>query len=160
MYVHFLSLPSDPAVTSNALAIRIHFPSDGVLPPSFRRLGLPALPGKQKASHKGEAFKQKYQNFYLAFFAVHFSHACLSVHFVQADLSAFFAVHAEQAAFLLSAFFALHPQLSQASATEPATIRATIAILSTFLITHLLLLVNMYAVSDPVVFTTFNILTI
>ncbi|MBM9614481.1 hypothetical protein JWJ90_09265 [Desulfobulbus rhabdoformis] len=45
--VHFLSLPSDPAVTSNALAIRIVFPLVGVTP-AERRLGLPAMPGKQK----------------------------------------------------------------------------------------------------------------
>ena len=45
--VHFLLLPSDPAVTSNALAIRIVFPLVGVTP-AFRRLGLPAMPGKQK----------------------------------------------------------------------------------------------------------------
>ncbi|WP_156792384.1 hypothetical protein [Desulfotalea psychrophila] len=44
---HFLSLPSDPAVTSNALAIRIVFPLVGVTP-AYRRLGLPAMPGKQK----------------------------------------------------------------------------------------------------------------
>jgi len=44
---HFLSLPSDPAVTSNALAIRIVFPLVGVTPAS-RRLGLPTMPGKQK----------------------------------------------------------------------------------------------------------------
>jgi hypothetical protein len=45
--VHFLLLPSDPAVASNALAIRIVFPLVGVTPAS-RRLGLPAMPGKQK----------------------------------------------------------------------------------------------------------------
>jgi len=44
---HFLLLPSDPAVTSNALAIRIVFPLVGVTP-GFSRLGLPAMPGKQK----------------------------------------------------------------------------------------------------------------
>ena len=44
---HFLSLPSDPAVTSNALAIRIVFPLIRVTP-ALRRLGLPAMPGKQK----------------------------------------------------------------------------------------------------------------
>jgi len=40
-------LPSDPAVASNALAIRIVFPLVGVTP-AYRRLGLPAMPGKQK----------------------------------------------------------------------------------------------------------------
>ena len=45
--VHFLLLPSDPAVTSNALAIRIVFPLVGVTP-GLSRLGLPAMPGKQK----------------------------------------------------------------------------------------------------------------
>jgi hypothetical protein len=45
--VHFLLLPSDPTVTSNALAIRIVFPLIGVTP-GFSRLGLPAMPGKQK----------------------------------------------------------------------------------------------------------------
>jgi len=44
---HFLSLPSDPAVTSSALAIWIVFPLAGVTP-AYRRLGLPAMPGKQK----------------------------------------------------------------------------------------------------------------
>jgi hypothetical protein len=46
--VHFLSLPSDPAVTSNALAIRIVFPLVGATPVSFNRPGLPATLGKQK----------------------------------------------------------------------------------------------------------------
>ncbi|MFT5700290.1 MAG: hypothetical protein ACI8ZB_003164, partial [Desulforhopalus sp.] len=41
------SLPSDPTVTSNALAIRIVFPLIGVTP-ALRWLGLPAMPGKQK----------------------------------------------------------------------------------------------------------------
>jgi hypothetical protein len=44
--VHFLSLPSDPAVTSNALAIRIDFPLVGATPVSFNRPGLPATLGK------------------------------------------------------------------------------------------------------------------
>ena len=46
--VHFLLLPSDPAVTSNALAIQIVFPLVGVTP-GLSRLGLPAMPGKQKS---------------------------------------------------------------------------------------------------------------
>ena len=46
--VHFLSLPSDPAVTSNALAIRIVFPLIGVTPVSFNRPGLPATLGEPK----------------------------------------------------------------------------------------------------------------
>jgi hypothetical protein len=45
--VHFLLLPSDHAVTSTALAIRINFPLIRVLSLSFKRPGLPALPGKQ-----------------------------------------------------------------------------------------------------------------
>ena len=45
---HFILLPSDPAVTSNALATLIVFPLVGVTP-ACRRLGLPAMPGKQKA---------------------------------------------------------------------------------------------------------------
>jgi hypothetical protein len=45
---HFLSLPSDPAVASNALAIRIVFPLIRVTPASFSRPGLPAPLGKQK----------------------------------------------------------------------------------------------------------------
>ncbi|ACN15733.1 hypothetical protein HRM2_26390 [Desulforapulum autotrophicum HRM2] len=44
---YILLLPSDPAVTSNALAIQNVFPLVGVTP-AFRRLGLPAMPGKQK----------------------------------------------------------------------------------------------------------------
>ena len=50
--VHFLSLPSDPAVASNALAIRIVFPLVGVTPVSFNRPGLPATLGKQKKGRK------------------------------------------------------------------------------------------------------------
>lgn len=46
--VPFLSLPSDPSVTSGALVIRIYFPLIGALPLSFKRPGLPASPGKQK----------------------------------------------------------------------------------------------------------------
>jgi hypothetical protein len=46
--VYFLLLPSDPAVTRNALAIRIIFPLIGVISLSFKRSGLPALLGKQK----------------------------------------------------------------------------------------------------------------
>lgn len=49
--IHFLLLPSNPAVASYALAIRINFPLIKVLSPSFRRPGLPALLGKQKAVH-------------------------------------------------------------------------------------------------------------
>jgi len=44
---HFLLLLSNPAVTGNALAIRIVFPLVGVTP-GYPRLGLPAMPGKQK----------------------------------------------------------------------------------------------------------------
>ena len=52
---HFLSLPSDPAVTGNALAIRIVFPLVGATPVSFNRPGLPATLGKQdnKARSRG-----------------------------------------------------------------------------------------------------------
>ena len=46
--VHFLSLPSDPAVTSNALAIQIDFPLVGATSVSFNRPGLPATLGKPK----------------------------------------------------------------------------------------------------------------
>jgi hypothetical protein len=44
-----LSLPSDLAVASDALAIRIDFPLFGVSRTSFSPPGLPASPGKQKA---------------------------------------------------------------------------------------------------------------
>ena len=44
--VHFLSLPSDPAVTSNALAIRIVFHLIGAT--SLAGLGLPAPLGRLK----------------------------------------------------------------------------------------------------------------
>jgi hypothetical protein len=47
-------LPSDPAVTSNALATLIVFPLVGVTP-AFRRLGLPAMPGKQKNAAQKKA---------------------------------------------------------------------------------------------------------
>jgi hypothetical protein len=50
--VHFLSLPSDPAVTSNALAIRIVFPLIGVTPVSLNRPGLPATLGKPRKATK------------------------------------------------------------------------------------------------------------
>ena len=43
---HLLALPSDPAVTSNALAIRIAFPLVGATPASSSRPGLTATPGK------------------------------------------------------------------------------------------------------------------
>ena len=56
---HFLSLPSDPAVASNALAIRIVFPLIGVTPASFSRPGLPAPLGKQK----GRAISDPAHNF-------------------------------------------------------------------------------------------------
>jgi len=46
---HFLSLPSDPAVTSYALASRIVFPPVGATPASFSWAGCPVLPGKQKS---------------------------------------------------------------------------------------------------------------
>jgi hypothetical protein len=49
-------LPSDPAVTSNALAIRIVFPLVGMTP-AYRRLGLPAMPGKQKFNFSFLPFK-------------------------------------------------------------------------------------------------------
>jgi len=45
---HFLSLPSDLTVASDALAIRIVFPLVGATPVSFNRPGLPVMPGKQK----------------------------------------------------------------------------------------------------------------
>jgi len=44
---HFLSLPSDPAVTGNALAIRIVFPLVGATPVSFNRPGLHATLGNR-----------------------------------------------------------------------------------------------------------------
>ena len=47
--VHFLSLPSDPTVTSCALAIRIDFPSDGVSLLSFKQTG----PRLCRANKKG-----------------------------------------------------------------------------------------------------------
>jgi hypothetical protein len=53
--VHFLSLPSDPAVARSALAIRIVFPLAGVTP-AYRRLGLPAMPGKQKKALISQGF--------------------------------------------------------------------------------------------------------
>ena len=46
--VHFLSLPSDPAVASNALAIWIVFPLAGATPVSFNKPELPASLGKLK----------------------------------------------------------------------------------------------------------------
>jgi hypothetical protein len=45
--VHLLSLPSDPIVTNNALAIRIIFPTVGAMLFSFKKPDLPAMPGKQ-----------------------------------------------------------------------------------------------------------------
>jgi hypothetical protein len=46
--VHLLSLPSDPTVASDALAIRIVFPLIGATPASFSRPGLPATLGKHR----------------------------------------------------------------------------------------------------------------
>jgi hypothetical protein len=45
---HFLSLPSDPTVASDALAIRIVFPLVGATLASFSKPDLPASLGKQK----------------------------------------------------------------------------------------------------------------
>ena len=50
--VHFLSLPSDPAVTSSALAIRIDFPLVRATSVSFNRPGLPATLGKPRMATK------------------------------------------------------------------------------------------------------------
>jgi len=62
--VHFLSLPSDPAVTSNALAIRIVFPLIGVTPVSFNRPGLPATLGKLKVPRNspGHFFRKELES--------------------------------------------------------------------------------------------------
>ncbi len=51
--VYFLLLPSDPAVTSNALAIRISFPLIGAAYPSLGIPGLPASLGKQNGPPVG-----------------------------------------------------------------------------------------------------------
>jgi hypothetical protein len=61
---YFLSLPSDPAVASNALAIRIVFPLVGVTPVSSNRPGLPATLGKQKKTHRniGGFFRFRFQS--------------------------------------------------------------------------------------------------
>lgn len=56
---HFLSLPSDPAVADNALAIRIVFPLVGATPVSFNRPGLPATLGKQKRGRREPSPKEK-----------------------------------------------------------------------------------------------------
>ncbi len=48
---NFLWLPSDPTVASDALAIRITFPSVGVALLSFKQTGLLASPSKQKNPH-------------------------------------------------------------------------------------------------------------
>ena len=53
--VHFLSLPSDPAVAGNALAIRIVFPLIGATPVSCNRPGLPAPLGKPKKEAPGKS---------------------------------------------------------------------------------------------------------
>jgi len=45
---HFLSLPSDPAVASNALAIQIVFPLVRATPASLSKPGLPTTLGKRK----------------------------------------------------------------------------------------------------------------
>jgi len=44
--VHFLSLPSDPAVASNALAIRIIFPLIRVMPVFFQQAGFASSAGQ------------------------------------------------------------------------------------------------------------------
>jgi hypothetical protein len=58
--VHSLSLPSDPAVTSNALAIRIVFPLVGATPVSCNRPGLPATLGKQKRGQRNVSFDLRF----------------------------------------------------------------------------------------------------
>ncbi|NQZ57288.1 MAG: hypothetical protein HRT88_07440 [Lentisphaeraceae bacterium] len=45
---YFLSLPSDLAITRDALAIQIDFPLNGATSLSFKRTGIPALLGKPK----------------------------------------------------------------------------------------------------------------
>jgi len=59
---YFLSLPSDPAVTSNALAIQIIFPLIRVTPASCNRPGLPAPLGKPI---KGRSISYIYSCLYL-----------------------------------------------------------------------------------------------
>ena len=53
--VHLLSLPSDPTLAGDALAIRIVFPLIGATPASFSRPGLFAPLGKQKKAAEGLA---------------------------------------------------------------------------------------------------------
>jgi hypothetical protein len=63
---HFLLLPSDPAVTSNALAIRIAFPLVRAAPSSLRRSGIPPspVPATGFARFAGQTKKQEsYKNF-------------------------------------------------------------------------------------------------
>ncbi len=49
-------------LASSALAIRITFPSVGVVKASFSLLGLPASSCKQKKSHKGSFFQTALEN--------------------------------------------------------------------------------------------------
>jgi hypothetical protein len=72
------------------------------------------------------AFLQSSPHFFSPFLA---PHALV----LQADLSPSFALHA---GFLPSAFLALHPQVSQASAEDPATNRAIAAILIILFMVH------------------------
>jgi hypothetical protein len=74
-----------------------------------------------------QGLAQSAPHFFSAFFAVHLSSAFFSSHFVQA---AFFP-----AATFLAAQGAQVAQVPHANAAEPATINATIAILSVFFIT-------------------------
>jgi len=50
-FLQTLSLPTTPSPKAPTVgAIRIVFPPVGVTP-AYRRLGLPAMPGKQKGTH-------------------------------------------------------------------------------------------------------------
>jgi hypothetical protein len=51
LFFKVVNMGSDPAVASNALAIRIVFPLIGVTPVSFNEPGLPATLGKPKRAY-------------------------------------------------------------------------------------------------------------
>jgi hypothetical protein len=84
------------------------------------------------------ALAQSAPHFLASAFLAQPSQAFSAVHAVQS----FLAVHAVQSAFLLSAFLALHPQVSHAKADDPATNSAITAMLIILFMVDLLLLVN------------------
>jgi hypothetical protein len=109
---------------------------------TFMRLGLSALPDKQKAS----PFRERLR--WIAISKVlkrtHYASAFLQQAFAQSAphflASAFLSLEQEEhSAFLAASFLAAQPHVSHANAADPATKNATTAILIIFFMAVLLL---------------------